>query len=86
MTEGINMETIQVNIFQAKTELSKLISMLERKEQEQIIIARNGKPIATISLYTPIKKKRKLGKFNGKFELPDDINDGDEEVRELLES
>ena len=78
------METIQVNIFQAKTELSKLISMLERKEQEQIIIARNGKPVATISLYVPTKRKRKLGKFNGKYKLPDDINDGDKEVCELF--
>ena len=31
------------------------------------------------------EKKRELGKYIGKYILPEDLNDGDEEVRELLE-
>lgn len=80
------METMQVNIFQAKTELSRLISLLEKKEQDQIIIARNGKPIATMTLYTPPQKKCRLGMFEGKYKLPDDINDGDEEIGKMFET
>ena len=43
--KGINM---QVNIFDAKTDLSKLIKMLENKEEESITIARNGRPVAKL--------------------------------------
>ena len=56
----------QVNMFQAKTELSKLILSLENKENDKIIIARDGKPVAVLQLYTP-EKKEEIGKFDGKF-------------------
>ena len=74
----------QVNIFQAKTDLSRLILSLEKREQDKIIIARDGVPVAMLSLYEPQSKKRLLGKFNGKFSLPDDLDACNDEVLELL--
>lgn len=74
----------QVSIFQAKTELSRLIISLEKKEQDKIIIARDSIPVAILSLYEPEPEKRELGKFNGKFALPKDIDDCNDEVLELL--
>ncbi|MBU2513667.1 type II toxin-antitoxin system Phd/YefM family antitoxin [bacterium] len=70
---------IQVNIHEAKTNLSKLIA-----EGQEVIIARYGEPVARL---TPIRKKaqnRKPGSAKGKFEvsdkffepLPDDILNG----------
>ena len=59
----------QVNIFDAKTELSKLIKMLESKEEDRIVIARNGVPIAQLMLYEQKKSAIKLG--IGKGILPD---------------
>jgi hypothetical protein len=38
----------QVNIFKAKTELSRLIALLESEAEDEIVIARNGKPVARI--------------------------------------
>ena len=65
----------QVNIFQAKTELSKLIDSLERKEEDHIIIVRDGTPVALLTLYTSEGGRRKLGIFNGKYNIPDDIDE-----------
>ena len=74
----------QVNMLQAKTELSKLIASLEKKEQEKILIARDGKPVAVLMLYDPPKKQRKLGMFSGKYSLPEDMDEGNDEVLSLM--
>ena len=77
---------IQVNIFQAKTELSKLIVSLEKKENDQIIITRGGTPVAVLQRYTPKKNSIELGKFDGKYEIPDNIDAGNDEVLVLMEN
>ena len=62
----------QVNIHQAKTELSKLV---ERAESgEEIVIARAGKPVARLVAMTPRRSPRRLGLLDGKFKIPDDFN------------
>jgi prevent-host-death family protein len=62
----------QVNIHQAKTELSKLV---ERAESgEEIIIARAGKPAAKLVPLTKARARRRLGLLDGKFQIPDDFN------------
>ena len=74
----------QVNVFQAKTELSKLIALLENGEEEEIVIARGKEPVAVLSLYrkkTPIK----LGMFNGKYTIPDDIDEYNDEILKMME-
>ncbi|MDO5441105.1 MAG: type II toxin-antitoxin system Phd/YefM family antitoxin [Bacillota bacterium] len=62
--EGRAIEMKQVNIFDAKTELSKLIKMLETNEEDKIVIARNGVPVAQILPYTnkDVSKRIGLGK------------------------
>ena len=62
----------QVNIHQAKTELSKLV---ERAESgEEIVIARAGKPAAKLVPFTRTRGRRRLGLLDGKFHIPDDFN------------
>ena len=41
----------QVNILEAKNNLSRLIQSLERRESDSITIARNGKPVAKLTLF-----------------------------------
>ena len=62
--ERVGIEMKQVNIFDAKTELSKLIKMLESKEEDKIVIARNGIPVAQIIPYVnkDVNKRIGLGK------------------------
>ena len=51
---------MEVNIYEAKTNLSKLIQNLEDNIEQEIIIARNGKPVAKL---VPISKNvsRRIG-------------------------
>ena len=63
----------EVNIYEAKTNLSKYIEKLERGEEEEIVICRFNKPVATISLYKKKKKKTSLHLFldpNGYHPFP----------------
>lgn len=48
------MHTI-VNIHEAKTHLSRLLEAVERGEE--VVIARAGQPIATLSAYRPPRRK-----------------------------
>lgn len=62
----------QVNIHQAKTELSKLVERAEAGEE--VVIARAGKPAAKLVPLTKLRGRRRLGLLDGKFKIPDDFN------------
>ena len=62
----------QVNIHQAKTELSKLVERAEAGEE--IVIARAGRPAAKLVPLTKAGNPRRLGLLDGKFKIPDDFN------------
>lgn len=47
--------TTTVNIHEAKTHLSRLLEAVERGDE--VVIARAGKPIATLSAYVPPRRK-----------------------------
>jgi prevent-host-death family protein len=57
---------MEVNIHHAKTNLSKLIAAVE--DGEEVIIARNGKPVAKLVRAEPKRKSRKniVGSWIGK--------------------
>jgi prevent-host-death family protein len=63
-----------VNIFQAKTQLSKLIEQVETGQEDEIIIARNGRPVARLAPLEPKRKGLRIGIAKGEFEVPDDID------------
>lgn len=62
----------QMNIHQAKTELSKLVERAEAGEQ--IVIARAGKPAAKLVPLSTARGRRRLGLLDGKFRIPADFN------------
>jgi prevent-host-death family protein len=70
---------LTVNMLEAKSNLSELVRTVEAGEQAEIIIARNGQPVARL---VPIAKNdvtRRIGIARGMFTVPDDI-DGDNEA------
>ena len=72
-----------VNIHQAKTHLSRL---LERAEAgEEIIIARNGRPVAKLVPYRPRRAPRKLGQWKGQIWIAPDFDETPEEIIQLFE-
>lgn len=63
----------QVNIHEAKTQLSKLVEIASHGEE--IIIAKAGKPIARlVALEKPASKKRKPGGLKGKIWIAEDFD------------
>ncbi len=64
---------MQVNIHEAKTNLSRLLSLVS--QGEEIIIAKSGTPIARLSKYDVPTQKRRLGRDKALFEVPDNFDD-----------
>jgi prevent-host-death family protein len=62
----------KVNIFEAKTHLSKLIEQVERGGE--VIIARAGKPVARLTRLEPEKKPIVFGLLKGKIHVADDFD------------
>jgi prevent-host-death family protein len=63
---------IEVNIHEAKTQLSRLIARVE--EGEEVIIARAGEPVAKLIRADQPKRSRKLGEYEGKIWIADDFD------------
>jgi prevent-host-death family protein len=75
----------QVNIHEAKTNLSKLIE--KAVHGESFVIAKSGKPMVTVSAYTPPPDPaRRVGFLEGRLEVPEDFdNMGKEEIQAMFE-
>ena len=58
----------KVNIYEAKTNLSKYVEMLESGQEEEIIITRYDKKVAVLKLYQEKTDKKRLGFGLGKLE------------------
>ena len=75
---------MQVDVFEAKTEFSKLIRLVESRREEFITVARNGKPVAKIVPYESAPVSKRIGIAKGKFTVPDDFDAGNEEIAAML--
>jgi prevent-host-death family protein len=62
-----------VNIFEAKTNLSKLIARAENGED--VVIARAGKPVVRLTRLEPKKKPIRFGLLKGKIHVSDDFDE-----------
>lgn len=56
---------IKVNMLEAKTNFSKLIRLLENKEEDEIIVCRDNVPVAKIIRFEKPQSKR-IGVAEGK--------------------
>ena len=74
----------QINMLEAKTDLSKWIKKLENKEEKVVVIARSGIPVAQITLIPQTPKFKRIGVAKGKFTIPKDFDKWDEEIEEMF--
>jgi prevent-host-death family protein len=72
-----------VNMLDAKSNLSKLVEAVESGAEKEVIIARNGKPAARL---VPLEQKRgaRIGIAKGEFEVPDDIDELNDEIAKMF--
>jgi prevent-host-death family protein len=63
---------IEVNIHEAKTNLSRLIAQVEAGEE--VIIARSGEAVVKMIAVPKASKKRVLGQYRGEIVIADDFD------------
>ena len=63
---------LEVNVHEAKTNLSRLLARVAAGEE--VILSRAGRPIARIVPFRKPKGKRPLGLDRGLFEVPEDFD------------
>ena len=73
---------IQVNIHEAKTHLSKLIQKVV--EGEEVIIAKDNKPLARLVYIDQKKPERKLGSAKGSIRIAPDFDAPLEDFRDYM--
>lgn len=66
------MSTATVNIYEAKTQLSKLVD--QAAAGDDVVIGRGGKPVARITRLTPAKRPIRFGVLKGKVRVAADFD------------
>lgn len=76
----------QYNIYEAKTNLSKIVKSLENYEEETIYISRNGKSIVKLTRVEECDRSGIFGCAKGQFVVPDNFDDLDvsEDFEDLI--
>jgi len=65
--------TDAVNLYQAKTNLSRLVD--QAALGQDVVIARNGKPVARITSLSTAKAAIRFGVLKGRFKVRKDFDD-----------
>ena len=78
------MDTLQVNIHEAKTQLSKLIqAALNGRE---VIIARGNKPVVRLEVLPDALSQRKIGNAKGLIlSMADDFDEPMDDLKDYME-
>lgn len=75
-----------LNMLEAKTHLSRLVESLETGAEDEILIARHGRPVARLSRLEKVDPSRRIGIAKGQFEVPDDIDTHNDDVARLFQA
>ncbi len=73
-----------VNMFDAKSSLSRLVEAIEQGREQEIVIARNGRPAAKLVAVDETAPSLRIGIAKGRFEVPEDIDAHNDEVARLF--
>ena len=74
-----------VQIFEAKTHLSKLVEAVEKGSEKEIVIVRHGRPVARlVGLEETASSEGRIGVAKGIFVLPPEIDDENEKMMALF--
>ena len=73
-----------VNMLEAKSSLSRLVAAVEEGQEREIVIARNGRPVARLVPIQASMSQRRLGVAAGKFRVPDEIDESNADIARLF--
>lgn len=75
----------KMNVLEAKTNFSKLLAILKNREEDEIIICRNNREVAPMTLIPQVDVSKQIGIAKGLLVYPDDINAMDDEIENMFE-
>ena len=64
--------------------MSKLVNLLETKQEEVIYLEKNGVTVAQMTLIPKKTVRKRIGVAEGKFKVPDEFDSWDKEVEEMF--
>lgn len=67
----------QVNLLEAKTDLPKLVQLLETHQEEAILITKDGTPVVEMKLVKRKPTSKRIGIAKGKLHVPDNFDKWD---------
>ena len=73
-----------VSLFDAKTHLSRIVETLISGKEQEVVIARHGKPVVRVVAIRPLDVSRRIGLAAGQFEVPADIDGANLEIEKLF--
>lgn len=73
----------QVNVYEAKSRLSQLLVQVEAGEE--VVIARNGAPVARLVSVKRDRGTRTPGAWRGRIWVSEDFDEPDDELSSLME-
>lgn len=73
-----------VNMLQAKSTLSKLVEAIESGSEEEVIIARNGRPAAKLVPVEDVVLGHRIGVAKGRFVAPANIDASNAQIAALF--
>ena len=73
-----------VNMLEAKSTLSKLVEAIQSGNEEEVIIARNGRPAAKLVPVDDVKPGQRIGVAKGRFVAPLSIDGSNAEIAALF--
>ena len=74
-----------VNMLEAKTHLSRLVEAIETGAEAEVVIARNGRPVARLTSLQAPERPRRLGIARGQFVAPASIDAANPLIADLFE-
>lgn len=84
-TSGSGSRIRMVNMLEAKTHLSRLVEAIETGAEREVVIARNGKPVARLTGLQPGRRQRRLGVARDCFTVPESIDAANPMIADLFE-
>jgi prevent-host-death family protein len=73
-----------VNMLEAKSSLSRLVEAVETGREAEIIIARNGRPVARLVAIAARPAAQRIGVAKGRFTVPEIIDADDAAIAALF--
>jgi prevent-host-death family protein len=69
-----------VNMLEAKSSLSHLVQQVEEGHEREIVIARNGRPVARLVPLETAPPHRRIGVAKGRFEIGETIDQNNDVI------